>query len=74
MRECSRSSSPTHPKVSKSEAFGRPSSKEEQPPTPQLGRPTKRDPSLQIEITVNGLPVLAIVDTGSEAMVISEEV
>ena len=31
-------------------------------------------PSLQIEMTVNGIPVQAVVDTGAEATVISEEV
>lgn len=35
---------------------------------------SKRGPSLQIAMTVNGLPVQAVVDTGAEATVISEEV
>ncbi|KAI3359399.1 hypothetical protein L3Q82_002902 [Scortum barcoo] len=39
-----------------------------------LGRTTKRGPSLQIKVTVNGLPIKAVVDTGAEDTVISEEV
>lgn len=75
MRECSRSPSPRDiPMSSKPGAPGRPTSKEEQLHTPQLGRKTKRGPSLQIEMTVNGLPVQAVIDTGAEATVISEEV
>ena len=78
MRECSRSPSPTRlrdtPMRSKSEAFRTSTSKQGQPPDPQVGRTTKRGPSLQIEMTVNGLPVQTVVDTGAEATVISEEV
>ena len=42
--------------------------------TPHIGRLTQAGPSLQIEMTVNGLPVQAVVDTGAEVTVISEEV
>ncbi len=62
IRECSRSpSSTSHEDIltsSKPEAFERPMSREDQLPTLQLGRTTKRA-SLQIEMTVNGLPIKA---------------
>lgn len=78
MRECSRSPSPARhrdiPSKGNPEPFRKPMNEENGLPHLQLGRTTKRGPSLQIEMTVNGLPIQAIVDTGAEAMVISEEV
>lgn len=77
-RECSRSPSPSHQKApslqNNADTFRGPSTTDDQPLSPQLGRTTKRGPSLQIEVTVNGLPIKAVVDSGAEAIVISEEV
>ena len=67
VRECSRSPGPDHRKDSPMK--GKPESF-----TPRIGRLTKTGPTLQIEMTVNGLPAQAVVDTGAEATVISEEV
>lgn len=43
-----------------------------QSPTVQVSCTTNRGPSLQIALTVNGIPVQAVVETGAEMTILSE--
>ncbi|KAL7874438.1 hypothetical protein SRHO_G00054080 [Serrasalmus rhombeus] len=56
------------PSISK----GRRMNQGSQSEAPHVGHTTSRGPSLMISLTVNGLPVQAMVDTGAETTVISE--
>ncbi|KAL7872017.1 hypothetical protein SRHO_G00070000 [Serrasalmus rhombeus] len=77
-RECQRSPSPTVQPNSSVKEFspatstGRCIRQRSQSPTPRVSRATSRGPSLIISLTVNNIPVQAVVDTGAEATVISD--
>lgn len=50
-------------------AFRGPPTTEGYSPPPQLGHTTKRCPSLQVEVTVNGQPIKVVIDTDASSQV-----
>jgi len=78
-RNCSRSPSPSASPPTNNVAKMEPSNQshsehaEQSPSIVHVSRAESRGPSLMISLTVDGIPVNAVIDTGAEATIMSEE-